>query len=243
MTTPTPRLRTLLSWLLIGLALPVAAQAEATARISSRFLARGEQALLEIAVTGQSPTRYPEIDAVKGITLQAAGTGPQTQLLPGRRPEHVFEYIVSSYEVGTHTIPPVKVSVGTETFTTRPIELTVFNPDELQWSETTVGNTKFRYATAFKVMDKLPYVGESIPVEIKVFVPRDIFVVDWGIPDFERDGLTAWRFQPSAMRSQINLLGMPYVSIAYPSSLSPTRAGTVVPFAKVTSIRWAPSIT
>jgi len=212
---------------MLSLALAASVHADVQSRISSRFLARGEQALLEIAVIGQKPTRVPEIDDVKGVTIQPAGPAPQTQMLPGRQIEHVFEYIISSYEVGKHTIPPVTVKVGTETFTTQAIDFSVFNPDELKWSETTVGDTKFRYASTFKVMDTKPYEGESIPAEIKVFVPRDIFVVDWGIPDFERDGLTAWRFQPSVMRSQINLLGMPYVSVAYPSSLTPTRRGMV----------------
>ncbi len=76
-------------------------------------------------------------------------------------------------------------------------------------------------------MNPRPYDGETTPVEIKVFVPRDLFVEDWGIPDFQRDGVTSWRFQPSAMRGQINLLGLPYVSVAYPSTLTPTRTGKV----------------
>lgn len=227
MMKSTHRPQRILAWLALCFALATSVHAEVQSRISSRFLARGEQALLEIAVVGQKPTRYPEIAEVKGVTMQPTGTGPQNQMLPGRQIEHVFSYIVSSYDVGKHTIPPVTVTVGTETFTTQAIDFMVFNPDELKWSETTVGNTKFRYASTFKAMDPDPYVGESIPVEIKVFVPRDIFVVDWGIPDFERDGLTAWRFQPSLMRSQINLLGTPYISVAYPSSLTPTRTGTV----------------
>ena len=76
-------------------------------------------------------------------------------------------------------------------------------------------------------MNPSPYEGETTPVEIKIFVPRDIFVEEFGIPDFQRDGLTSWRFQPSAMRGQVNLLGMPYVSVAYPSTLTPTRNGKV----------------
>ncbi len=196
-------------------------------RLSTRFLARGEQALLEVSVVGMQPTALPEIPTVKGVQIRAVGTEPQTQLLPGRRLEYVFEYLVSSYETGNHILPPFKVMAGGVEFSTEPIEFTIFNPDDLQWSEAAVGNTKFRYATAFRVMNTTPYDGETIPVEIKLFVPRDLFVEDWGIPDFQRDGLTAWRFQPSAMRGQINLLGMPYVSVAYPSTLTPTRTGKI----------------
>jgi len=202
-------------------------QGKSTSRLSTRFLARGEQALLEVAVVGNQPTAIPEAPAIKGAQIRSIANKPQIQQLPGRRLEYVFEYLVSSYEVGNHTIPPFKVMVGGVEFLSEPIEFNVFNPDDLQWSEATVGTTKFRYATAFRVMNPNPYEGETMPVEIKLFVPRDLFVEDWGIPDFQRDGLTAWRFQPSAMRGQINLLGLPYISVAYPSTLTPTRAGKV----------------
>ena len=218
----------ILSSLLVAwLCLTAFSHGKALSRLSTRFLARGEQALLEVSVTGIMPSAFPEIPTVKGVQIRSVGTEPQTQLLPGRRLEYSFEYLISSHETGNHIIPPFKVMAGGVEFITEPIEFTIFNPDELQWSEAVVGDTKFRYASTFRVMNTTPYEGETIPVEIKLFVPRDLFVEDWGIPDFQRDGLTAWRFQPSAMRGQVNLLGMPYISVAYPSTLTPTRTGKI----------------
>lgn len=124
-------------------------------------------------------------------------------------------------------IPPVKVSSGGFTSRTEPLEFSIFNPDDLQWSEVVAGDTRFRYASAFRVLNPRPYNGETVPVEIKIYVPADLRIEDWGIPDFQRDGVTAWRFQPSAMRGQVNLLGTPCVSVAYPSTLTPTRTGAV----------------
>ncbi len=212
---------------MVWVALCVHAAAEAASTLSSRFLARGEQALLEVAVTGTQPETYPELPAVDNVEIRPAGRGAQTRLMPGRRLEHVFSYLVSSYETGSHTIPSLQVRAGGTTFRTEPVEFTIFNPDDLRWSEAVAGSTRFRYASAFRVLKEKPYQGETTPVEIKIYVPRDLFVEDWGIPDFERDGLTAWRFQPSAMRGQVNLLGLPYVSVAYPSTLTPTRDGPV----------------
>ena len=217
------RLPVLAAWLM--LCAPVVA--ETTSRLSTRFLARGEQALLEIAVTGTQPDAFPEIPAVDGVEIRPAGRGAQTKLMPGRRLEYVFEYLVSSYETGPHVLPSFAVNVGGTVTRTEPLEFTVFNPDELRWSDAVVGSTRFRYASAFRALNTRPYEGETTPVEIKIYVPRDLFVEDWGIPDFQRDGVTAWRFQPSAMRGQVNLLGMPHVSVAYPSTLTPTRKGAV----------------
>ncbi len=213
----------LVAWLILA----THATAQSSSRLSSRFLARGEQALLEVAVTGARPDAFPIIPEIPGIEIRQTGRGPQTKLLTGRRLEHVFEYIVSSYEIGNHVLPSLDVTSGGTTSRTEPIEFSVFNPDELQWTEAASGATGFRYATAFRTINPRPFLGETSPVEIKLYVPSDLFVEDWGIPDFQRDGLTAWRFQPSAMRGQVNLLGKPHIAVAYPSTLTPTRTGTI----------------
>ena len=203
------------------------ASAEALSRLSSRFLTRGEQALLEVCISGATPSSTPQIPNIPGVQITATNRGAQTRLLPGRKLEYVFEFMVTSYEIGNFTIPSIEVNAGGIRSKTEPLEFSVFNPDELKWSEATIGGRSVRYASAFKVMNNQPYDGETIPIEIKLFVPRDLFVEDWGIPDFTRDGLTCWRFQPSQMRGNVNLLGVPCVSVAYPSTLTATRSGSI----------------
>jgi tetratricopeptide (TPR) repeat protein len=219
--------RAFLLTLLLGLGLAEIAPAQIIARLSSRFLARGEQALLEVAVSGERPSDFPAIPAVSGFELRRNGTGAQTRLQPGRRLEYVFEYIISSYQIGNHVIPPIEVPVVGNSFRTEPVEFSVFNPDDLKWSEAVAGGIRFRYASAFRVMNPTPYEGETTPVEIKIYYPAEVGVVDWGIPDVERVDLTSWRFQPSPMRSAINLMGAPYISAAYPSTLTANRSGKV----------------
>ncbi len=201
--------------------------AETISRLSSRFLTRGEQALLEVCVSGAVPNSIPQIPNIPGVQIAATSRGAQTRLLPGRRLEYIFEFLVTSYEIGNFTIPPIEVNAGGIRSKTESLEFSVFNPDELKWSEVMIGGRSVPYASAFKVMNNQPYDGETIPIEIKLFVPRDLFVEDWGIPDFTRDGLTCWRFQPSQMRGNVNLLGVPCVSVAYPSTLTATRSGSI----------------
>ena len=199
---------------------------QTTSRLSTNFLARGEEALLEVSVIGQ-PGDIPEIGDVKNITIQPAARRPMTRMLPGKKLEYVFEYIVSGYETGKHLIPPIEVNVDGIAAQTEPLEFLIFNPDELEWSEATIGGNLVRYASSFRVLNAQPYENETTPVEIKLFVPEELMVEDWGIPDFEREGLVAWRFQPSPMRSRINLLGRRYISVAYPSTITPTRSGKI----------------
>lgn len=200
---------------------------QTSSQLSSCFLARGEQALLDVSVVGGEPKSLPLITSVKNLLIQSAGRGPQTRMLPGRKLEYVFEYIISSYEVGDYVIPPIEVMVAGVPTRSEPLEFKVFNPDDLQWSEVEVQGAMVRYASSFRAMKKELYEGETTYTEIKVFIPDTLNVADWGIPDFQRDGLTAWRFQPSPMQSQVNLLGRRYISVAYPSTITPTRVGQV----------------
>ncbi len=216
--------------LAIGFFLLAEGGAQTTANLSSRFLARGEQALLRVTSVGNPPDSAPRIPPAPGVLIQEAGFGPDPRHRPGRRQlEYSFRHIVSSYEVGKHVIPPIEVMVGGVPVTTDPIEFVVFDPDDLEWAEVDVGGRRMRYASSFHVLDDNPFLGQTVPTEVKIYIPRDVArtVEDWGVPEFERDGVASWRFEATDPPGQINLLGMPYVSLAYPSTMSSTRVGPV----------------
>ena len=216
-------IRAIIAWLFLTAHI----HGQTTSRLSTTFLARGEQALLEVCISGGQPDEVPEIGAIANVTIQPSGRGRQTRILPGRNFEFSFEYLLASYEVGNYVIPPIEVMVNGKKTLTEPLDFQIFNPDELQWSEVEASGKIIRYASSFRAMNGKPFENETTPTEIKIFVPEEMIVDDWGIPDFERDGLAAWRFQPSLMRSRINLLGKRYISVAYPSTITPTRVGKV----------------
>jgi tetratricopeptide (TPR) repeat protein len=205
------------------------ASAQLSAQLTTRHLARGEQAFLEIAIPGRPPETMPVITPPPNVTIRATVPSAIPRQLPGRRIEYFYQYIVESYTVGRHVIPPVEILINGLKTRTEPIEFAVFNPDELQWSEATVAGRIMRYAAGFYITKDRPYEGEAIPTEIKIFIPREIAmtVEDWGIPEFERDGVACWRLEPSSMKGQLNVLGRQYVTVAYPSTLTPTRSGKV----------------
>jgi tetratricopeptide (TPR) repeat protein len=200
---------------------------QTSSRLSSFFLARGEQAQLDVAVAGAKNIGIPELPQIQNITIQQTSRGPKTNILAGRILEYSYTYIVSGYEVGKYTIPPVTVVVDGIKTQSEAIEFEIFNPDELQWLESPLGQKNIRYASMFRALNNEPFENETTPTEIKIFIPEDTLVVDWGIPAFDRDGVAAWRFQPTPKISKINLLGRPYISVAYPSTITPTRVGKV----------------
>lgn len=216
-----------LRWLALALALVGTATAEIRVELSSRFLARGEQALLEITTLGDAPDRDLVLPRIEGIEIRPAGMGMRPRNLPGRIRAYTAQFTLHSYDVGIHTIPAFDVMIAGERFSTRPVDFEIFNPDDLHWNEVTAGGRPMRYATAIRTLKSSVYESETIPVEIKIYVPENLRVEDWGIPEFQVDGVAAWRFEPSRMRSQVNLLGQPYVAMAYPSTMSAIRTGEV----------------
>ena len=229
MTAHNHRLATLATLALcLGLARPASAQL--SAQLTTRHLARGEQAFLEIALPpGRPPDTMPVIPPTPDVAIRAMVPSAIPRQVPGRRIEYFYQYSVESYAVGRHTIPALELVINGLRTRTEPIEFVVFNPDELQWREVIVAGRTMRYAAGFHIIKDHPYEGETIPTEIKIFIPRDVAstVEDWGIPEFERDGVACWRLEPSAMKGQINVLGRPYITLAYPSTLTPTRSGKV----------------
>jgi tetratricopeptide (TPR) repeat protein len=202
------------------------------AQISSGFVARGEQCLFEIRVEGQEPDRMPNAPVVKDVVIEPIGFG-RPQMFPGRRIESSFQFLVSSYALGVHEIPAVEVLVDGVKMMTEPVRLEVFDPSDLKWAQATsqpdaLGES-VRYASIIRVPDKKIYTNQTVAAEIKIYVPADLArsVADWGLPEFERKGLAVWRFEPSDPPGSINLLGLPYTSLSYQTTMTPIASGEV----------------
>lgn len=200
--------------------------------ISSSFLARGEKAIFEIRVEQQEPDEMPRIEEVKDVVIEPIGFG-RPQMYPGRRMESSFQYIISSYETGIHVIPAVEVLVNGIKMKTEPLSIEVFDPSDLEWSESAsepaeAGDT-VRYASIIRIPQRKFFENQAFASEIKIYVPRDLArsIADWGVPEFERKGLAVWRYEPSNQPGEVNLLGQPYVSLAYKTTMTALNSGEV----------------
>ena len=221
------------TFVLLLLTLTPVAGASVKAKIYSSFLARGERVLLEVRFEGAEPDNLPVFPEVKGVDIEPIGYGP-TNPRPGERIAYRFQYVVSSYEVGKHTIPAAEVTLAGVKHQTSPIPIEIFNPDDLIWStaksKPEAAGESVRYASIIKVPNIKIYQNQTVATEIKIYVPEKMLdsIQDWGVPEFERgDGLAAWRYEAAEARGEVNLLGQPYVAMSYRSTMSPLRSGTV----------------
>lgn len=213
-------------FLLLASAGSAGAAAMVEAVMSSRFLVRGEPGMLELLLPGEvEPDQMPETPVVKGLVIKQGPINIQRRQGQSRRPEFFIPFAVSSYEVGTYIIPPIEMTFGGVAQRTAPVEVRIIDETKLKMSQAVVGNQKINYFAAFHALKDKPYVGEKQPVELKIYFPEEIYVIDWGIPEFERDGLSAWRFQPQPRLERAPLLGRRYVAVSYPSTVSTNRDG------------------
>jgi tetratricopeptide (TPR) repeat protein len=196
--------------------------------LSSQFLARGEQAVLEITLTDVNPPEELQLPAIPGVTLQARGFGgPNTTILPGRKLGYVYQFALTSFEVGKHQIPELKFQVGTEKITSDALDFEVFDATQIPFTEIVINGSTMRYAAMFRTTKTNPYEGEIIPVELKIYFPANQRIEEWGIPDFDRDGITAWRFEPRPQLGSAILLGAQYQAVSYPSTMAASKSGKV----------------
>ncbi len=220
----------MLAWL--GLVCASVASAQTSANLSSRFLARGEYARLEITSVGREPDFSPTPPTAPNVTIRSGRMGMVSRMTNNQDLEFSYEFGITSEVVGRHVIPPVTLVIGGNRVQSPPVEFWVFDPDKLQLSEVEVGEgRKIRYYAGFHTAKPTAYEGETMPAEIKIYVPvmyaRE--VLDWGVPEFERDGVTSWRFEPNDRRDILDAYigGQQYAALAYPSNLAPSRSGKV----------------
>jgi tetratricopeptide (TPR) repeat protein len=204
---------------------------QVTSELSSRFLARGEEARLSIVIDGIEPEPPIAAPLVPEVRIEQYRQGLIRSRSNRSAPAFSFDYILSSDKIGRHVIPPVTISAGGKRYQSPALEFWVFDPSELKMTEATVGDQIIRYYAGFHTAKPSVYEGEAMAAEIKIYVPRQFgqYVEDWGVPEFERDGVTAWRFEPADRRdlNQAMLLGQAFYALSYPSVLAPTRSGKV----------------
>ncbi|MFC7336286.1 BatD family protein [Haloferula chungangensis] len=213
---------------LLWLAATLTQAASLRGEIGSRFIIEGEQTLLEYVLSDAPDAGGALVLApVNGLNISPIGFGAEPRIGLGRRREYVFRYTVSTYQPGDYTIPAATLDLVGETLRSEPIQLRVSRETDIEWSTTKIGNEVLRYAAAFHTIDSEPFLNEVIPTELKIYIPNEQRVEDWGIPEFKRDGVAAWRFEPRPSLGRAKLLGRNYYAVSYPSTLAPTRVGPV----------------
>src|SRR5881396_1434850 len=203
-----------------------------TAVLSNSEVAVGETVELQIKVTGPGDARPPEEISIDGLEIHATGTSRQFEIHNFTTNSSVtYNYTVLPLQAGRFTIPPQTVRAGGKLLKTPELILNVADsagrssgarPSRGAQSQP-VSARDLLFAELI-VPKKVAYVGEIVPVQIRMgFDPR-IRPRLIEPPEITGQGFTAQKLQQSGQTTE-TLNGRPYDVVTYKTAIAAARAG------------------
>src|SRR6266446_1365571 len=203
-----------------------------TAVLSNSEAVVGETVELQIKVTGPGDARPPEEISIDGLEIHGTGTSRQFEIHNFNTNSSVtYNYTVLPLRAGRFTIPPQIVRAGGKLLRSPELILNVADssggsssarPSRGRQSQPTrAGDLLF---AELIVPKKIAYVGEIVPVQIRMgFDPR-VRPRLIEPPEITGQGLTAQKLQESGQISE-TINGRPYDVVTYKTAIAAARAG------------------
>src|SRR5262245_12746678 len=201
-----------------------------TAVLTSSEATLGETVHLEVRVTGARGAEAPEEIMVDGLEIHRTGTSQRIEMNNfSLTTSVVYDYTVMPLRAGTFTIPPQTIRVGNNSLRTPGLTLNVADS-----GGRSTGGRPGRDAQAASgnnlvfaeliVPSKTAYVGEIVPVQIRMgFDPR-VRPRLIEPPEITGQGFTAQKLQESGQNTE-SIAGRPYEVVTYKTAIAAARAG------------------
>jgi hypothetical protein len=203
-----------------------------TAVLSNSEAVVGETVELQIKVTGPGDARPPEEISIDGLEIHATGTSRQFEIHNFMTSSSVtYNYTVLPLRAGRFNIPPQTVRAGGKVLRTPELILNVADspggssgarPSRGRQSQP-VSARDLIFAELI-VPKKVAYVGEIIPVQIRMgFDPR-VRPRLIEPPEITGQGFTAQKLQESGQNSEA-VNGRSYDVVTYKTAIAAAHAG------------------
>jgi hypothetical protein len=203
-----------------------------TAVLSNSEAVVGETVELQIKVTGPGDARPPEEISIDGLEIHATGTSRQFEIHNFMTSSSVtYNYTVLPLRAGRFNIPPQTVRAGGKVLRTPGLVLNVADspgassgtrPSRGRQSQPT--SARDLIFAELIVPKKIAYVGEIIPVQIRLgFDPR-VRPRLIEPPEITGQGFTAQKLQESGQNSEA-LNGRSYDVVTYKTAIAAAHAG------------------
>src|SRR6266567_1083289 len=201
-----------------------------TAVLSNSETVVGETLELQIKVTGPGDAQPPEEISVDGLEIHATGQSRQFEIHNFATNSSVtYNYTVLPLRAGRFTIPPQTIRAGGKLLRTQELVLNVADsPGRSSGARpgraTQPVNTSELVFAELIVPKKVAYVGEIVPVQIRMgFDPR-VHPRLVEPPEITGQGFTAQKLQESGENSEA-INGRPYQVVTFKTAIAAARAG------------------
>ena len=208
-----------------------------TAVLSNSEASVGETVDLQIKVTGPGDAQPPEEISIDGLEIHSTGTSRQFEIHNFSTNSSVtYNYTILPLRAGRFTIPPQTVRAGGKTFRTPELALNVVDapgqPPPTTTRPSRSGQTAQRQSTnagdlvfaELIVPKKTAYVGEIVPVQIRMGFDARVHPRLTEPPDITGQGFTAQKLQQSSQNLE-TINGRPFEVVTFKTAIAAARAG------------------
>src|SRR5437899_1674340 len=203
-----------------------------TAVLSNSEATVGETVELQIKVTGPGDARPPEEISIDGLEIHSTGTSRQFEIHNFSTNSSVtYNYTILPLRAGRFTIPPQTVQAGGKILRTpelavnvaaAPGEQTKTRPGRSTQSQpTSAGDLVF---AELVVPKKTAYVGEVVPVQIRMGFDARVHPRLTEPPDITGQGFTSQKLQQSSQNLE-TINGRPFEVVTFKTAIAAARAG------------------
>src|SRR4029453_12496786 len=201
-----------------------------TAVLNSSEAALGETVQLEIRVIGARGAEAPEEILVDGLEIHRTGSSQRIEMNNFNvTSSTIYDYTVMPLKAGRFTIPPQTIRIGNNTLRTEALTLNVADSGGRSSAGRSARDTQAASANNLVfaeliVPSKTSYVGEIVPVQIRMgFDPR-VRPRLTEPPEITGQGFTAQKLQQSGENTE-TIGGRPYEVVMYKTAIAAARAG------------------
>ena len=201
------------------------AEPRAVATISQTAISPGDGITMTIDISGAQPASPVPTIEVTGLDINFQGARQSAQFSNGRVDRSVtLIYLVTGRNPGSFTIPAIDVKTDAGVLQTAPVALKVEPPKP--GGQQPAGGDEPRVFARIDVPKKTVWLGEAVPVEVRLFVDQRIRLRIDEMPVLEGEGFTKVRF-PRPREETMRKDGRDYEVIAFRTTISPGKAGKV----------------
>src|SRR6184192_2605196 len=203
-----------------------------TAVLSNSDTALGETVQLQIKVTGPGDARPPEEISIDGLEIHSTGTSRQFEIHNFATSSSVtYNYTILPLRAGRFTVPPQIIRAGGQVLKTPELVLNVADAAGQATSSRPGRTTQRQLTTAgdlvfaeLIVPKKTAYVGEIVPVQIRMGFDARIHPRLVEPPEITGQGFTAQKLQQSSQNLE-TINGRPFEVVTFKTAIAAARAG------------------
>src|SRR5215831_9147714 len=207
-----------------------------TAVLSNSEATVGETVELQIKVTGPGDARPPEEILIDGLEIRSTGNSRQFEIHNFSTNSSVtYNYTILPLRAGRFTIPPQTLRAGGKLLRTPELALNVADASgqpppgtrpgrSAQGTQSQSTNARDLVFAELIVPKKTAYVGEIVPVQIRMGFDARVHPRLTEPPDITGQGFTAQKLQQSSQNLE-TINGRPYEVVTFKTAIAAARAG------------------